>query len=223
MWNALIFIFLLIPEQEKMNSEELFRCLGNGYEIQYEIVKGKFHYYFSDYDSGVFKSLFSTESEYEIAYYHNAGSSMDTLVIGDSSFPLINKYDPMSMNLYEVKHEEEAFLVFTGNAISASGSGSQLTYYLMIEKLSSEQLGNSFSFSSRFGSMANIGDLDRDGEIDYIKLENNGKEQSFNCLAYDIKTDRNISRDKFVELQYLNNNNFRIIGGEWYHDIKCGR
>ena len=214
-----ILIFVVLLWVQEIDCESMIEYLVSR-NFTHEPVAGNFQYYESNQELGIYKSVFVSESKYEIRYHHYS-TGADTLFLGSEFFITPHKYDPLTFQVYKLEHSEASYLVLLSKSISASGSGNQVTYYSLVE-MSKECKGvNLKSFSSRFGMIENLGDTNGDGEMDYLKIENGEELQTYDARIFDIKSNFNCSEDKIIKLNYLGDNLFEIKSSNWYFPIKC--
>jgi hypothetical protein len=77
---------------------------------------------------------------------------------------------------------------------------------------------------SRFGLIGNIGDLNSDGKLDFLRISNAGQlsnegKEVFRvevCMINGKPIDEN-----HIKLEYLGNNDFRVLESKWAFKLNC--
>lgn len=231
MYNAfmipLLFIFYSCVQQESVNTkyvnaehitdskaidiDSLYAKLSIEGRISHKEILGQFNYIESDEKSGRYLAKFiATEIEKEVDYISHGGNKNDTIIWGNNAISIKSKLDPTSINIYELRADIKQYIVFTGKSQSASGSGGQITFFVLLELDNKKKILAKYEFESRFGSINSLLDLDQDGTLDYIKIINSKKQDEYSLTVHAVNSDQNIGKGMIL-LKYLLNDRFSII------------
>jgi hypothetical protein len=219
---VLSLLFLLGVQVEQMTMGKLIYKVSESKGIKVSLLEGEFNYYSSNEKTGVYKSAFVGDKKYGVInYISNAGAgTLDSLCVGGQKLAIDKKYDARSIKVFSLKFNKCQYICFMGKSVSASGSGVQVTYYTLVETNKSKEIIGSKSFESRFGIIQNIGDHNKDGKLDYMKVIHGDESGQFLSRLYDLASGESVG-DNFISLKYLGNDNFEIIGCNWFKPIGC--
>jgi len=171
-------------------------------------LKGEFNFYKSDYESNIFKSEFLFENKKDETFlkilYSSIGSE-DLITINKNSYKLKTPYDVTSCKIYNLNYKGREMLCLLGKSASASGSGVQLTFYTLFYKVRGTYALES-EFSTRFGSIYNLGDFNDDGRIELISIKRDSK--NFKLFVSNFKGED--LEMGIMQLDYNGNNEFTI-------------
>lgn len=201
--------------------EKLLNCLNDSQKITYQEKNGEFKYYQSNPEQGMYKSIYISGSLKMFYTVYGNTELKDTLEFKENVIAVNHKYDPLSIKIASISFYKDYYLLLVGKSLSASGSGTQLSYYTLL-KMKDNKVIETFFFESRFGSFLNIGDFNNDGKLDFIKIINGEKQDEFIAKLYDIERDTPIGNYNLV-LFYKGNDIFCLKKSNWFKkiDINC--
>ncbi|MFT3945526.1 MAG: hypothetical protein QM763_01015 [Agriterribacter sp.] len=223
----LAFILCSCVQQESLNSknvnvepaadsatidiDSLYARLSKEKRINYKEIPGQFNYIKSDEKSGRYLAKFiGRNMGKEINYISYGNNKNDTIIWGNHAIDIKSKLDPTSINIYEFEVEARGYIVFIGKGQSASGSGGQITFFVLLELDNKRNLLITREFESRFGSVNSLLDLNQDGTLDYIKIINSKKEDEYLLTVHTVNSNQNIGKGMML-LKYVLNDKFSIL------------
>lgn len=198
-------------EQERISIDSIYLMLSKGKRIQYKELPGQFVYLRSDTVKGEYEARFISNSVVEsINYVSYAGTKKDKIILDDFTYLLDNTLDPLSIKIYEITKIDKKYWVFLGNAESASGTGIQVTYFVMMELSKNKKVARCKEFESRFGSINSLVDYNTDGNLDYFKVVHSQKEKEYYLTVRSTQTNEQIGSGQLL-LKYQLNDHFVIL------------
>lgn len=179
-------------------------------------LMGGFEFFFSDLESGIFKSVFVSQRDDEVPLMrylsYTSMSLTDTLQIGENEIvlPVTHKMNPNSIKAYRLKHKDAAWLLLAGRGPSASGRGARKMFYVLISSPDNELYS---LLSSALGDVQSFGYCDQSGEVFFIELTNSTKKvDSYNLVIKEIDG-KSVGEKLETELEY-NMRDSLIYSGE---------
>lgn len=223
----LLFIFYSCVQQENLNTknknvehatdnavidiDSLYAKLYRTRRVSYKEILGQFNYVKSGEKFGRYLAKFiGGNAGKEINYISYGSNNNDTITWGNDAIGVKSKLDPTSISIYELKAEARRYVVFIGKSQSASGSGGQITFFVLFELDNKRNILTTQEFESRFGSINSLLDLDQDGALDYIKIINSKKQGEYSLIVHSVKSDQNIGKGMIL-LKYVLNDKFSIL------------
>jgi len=202
---------------------EIMRCINMGRRPIAIRQKGEFLNLISRPNEGRFISYFHGKTPYKIKYFKFADwRKSDTLIINGINIALIQKLDPTTIQVYSLRFNDRQYLCLLGNSESASGSGTQLTFYIFLQ-IKRERFDKPIFFESRFGIIDNIGDFDGDGQLDYFKVTNDPEVMNkYIGKVYSLQeTTKDIDSKKYIRMIYVGNDHFIVEKYNWFKELNC--
>ena len=196
----------------KQDINDIYLRLKNGSSINYKVSDGQFKFEESNPEAGRYRARFINKSRNVSYEYlsHSSASEQDTMIFNGSSILLKSKFDPISIKVYEVDHSLKNYIVFIGNAQSTSGSGQQITFFLIVEEDKHEKALKNYEFNTRFGNINSLVDFNADSILDYFKIINGKNTGEYLLTVNEYDSDKKIV-DGYVLLLYEFNDQFRIL------------
>ena len=214
--------FCFLFQTGSLPIESLVSCLMTAKGMTVTKLNGHFAYYESNAERGIYKSVFAGNDEIKIRHIHFSGG-IDSLVVNEDHIALPEKYDALSIKCYKLAFHGKNYLCLLGSSVSASGTGSQVIYYTLLE-MSKSGVKDVVFLDSRFGGIGNIGDVNSDGRLDFLKISNTGSlsdksREVFKAEACTVNG-KPIGNNA-VTLEYLGNNNFSVLESKWFFKVTC--
>ncbi len=151
------------------------------------------------------------KKKYSITHVAYSGVRKDELMIDNQLFVLDNKIDPLSLSVYKLSVANKRYLCLIGKGQSASGTGVQISYFVVfgLDKLG--KVKDCYRFSSRFGNIHSIVNNYNGNEgLSYLKIVNGDKMSQFILTVNDIKNDKRINNG-LILLDYKLNDKFIVL------------
>lgn len=220
---SLAFIALLgnnrIGKEKPITIKKVYSYLGKS--VEYEKVGFEFTYYDQVKKGMGYRANFKTGFKIPIYYYKHADPTMnpDYLQWGKNKIMLPDSisYDPSSINAFSFSYKRNNFVCLVGKSASASGSGTQISYYTILSFYDGKVI-NKFFFDSRFGIIQNIGYYNGGGSLIFLKITNDtiGTDQ-FVINGYEFRSDSIGPKipDNFVTIVYNDKDFFFIKRYIW--------
>ncbi len=191
--------------------DTIYFYLAKNHKINYQEVSGQFIYSESNSIKDMHIANFiSKQIESKVSYITYADDKKDIIIIGNKNLNLETKLDPISIKVYQLLFADKSYLVFLGKAQSASGSGTQLTYFILLELNGKKKVVNLNEFESRFGNINNIVDYDNDKTLDYFKIANGNKMGEYLLSVNNVQNKVQITKNQ-VLIRYQFNDKFTIL------------
>ncbi len=201
---------IIIKGQQTKSIDEIYSAFASP-SLKHRKVQGDFAYIEQDEVTGKYLAKFITkEALLSIEYTSYGDSKKDVVTLGKQTFILQNKIDPYSIAVYWVYNYGKKYLCFIGKSQSASGSGVQVSYFMLFELENSGKISSFKEVTSRFGNINSLISNNENKDIGYLRIVN-GKEQSqYTLTVHDIKTNQKLNR-RLILLKYCLNDKFIIL------------
>lgn len=209
---SLFFVFNTSSfiQQKELNIDEIYIELAKGRHISYKKVDGEFIYPENNENKGSYTAeFFGKEKRYSIVYNGYSSDRKDNIKFNNQLFTLNDKIDPFSLVIYKFGLNNK-YLCLIGKGQSASGSGMQVSYFIVFELDKLGIIKKCYKFSSRFGNINSLVDYNSNGSINYFKIVNGGKMGQYVLTVNDVKSDKRINK-RLVLLNYKLNNKFVVL------------
>lgn len=191
--------------------DSIYSNLSLGNNINYQEVSGAFTYLENDAKTGKYLARFSSKGIKEtINYVSYADDKKDAIVLDNTTLNLEAKVDPTSIKVYRFLFNNKKYLIFIGKAQSASGSGMQVTYFILTELNQRGKAINHYEFESRFGNINSLVDYDKNGTLDYFKIVNGNKNGEYILTINEVQAKKQ-TNNGHVLLKYELNDEFNIL------------
>ena len=185
--------------------------LSNGRRLNYQEAPGQFIYLESNANTDRYLARFTTrEIMQQVDYTSYSDDRKDTIALGSSTINLGIKVDPLSIKVYRFLFNGKKQLVFIGKAQSASGSGMQITYFVLTELNEKGKVVQYYEFESRFGNINSLVDYNKDGVLDYFKIVNWKKTGEYLLTVNNVKNNIHVI-DGHILLKYELNDKFVVL------------
>jgi hypothetical protein len=199
------------PGSSGIHIDSIYNSLANRRSIYHEQVPGEFIYQEPDSVNRIYTAKFNSSlTKTSIFYKSFSGERKDAMVIDNKIINLQKKLDPLSIVPYKLRVGATRFFAFLGKARSASGSGVQLTFFILVKLNNEGKSTNFYEFESRFGDINNLVDYYGDGNMDYFKIVNAGKINEYYLTINSVESNSQIN-EVHILLRYELNDKFTIL------------
>lgn len=179
--------------------------------ISHREEEGRFVYESEGQEEGRYLASFVTKKgDTQIEYISHGGRESDTLILKGCPIAIESKLDPLSIQVYATNHSKKDYVVLIGNAQSASGSGQQVRFFILVEIDKWQKPVKQYEFSSRFGSINCLDDFNGDGSLDYFKITKGNKAREFLLTVNNVRCGKKVF-DGYILLEYELNDRFIIV------------
>jgi hypothetical protein len=200
-------------DSSRIDIDSLYINLSKNTRINYEEIPGQFVYVESDEKSGKYLARFIGEGKESINYISYSDDRKDTVIWENSVVEIKSKLDPASVRIYYLGSDTKQYVVFIGKGQSASGSGMQMTFFILSELNEKKKIVAIYEFESRFGSINNLLDFKKDGVLDYFKVSNGKKQGEYLLTVHNIANDQQVGNG-YILLAYKLNDRFIILDNQ---------
>lgn len=200
------------PKEVKgIEIDSVYSLLSNGSDIQSIEWQGKFEYTHSDQVTNKYIAQFISDSIKEsVTYESNGETKQDIIEFNKNKILLKSKFDPLSMKIYWIDRKVGKNIVFIGQAQSASGTGVQMTYFVLLEfDRNKKNVVNSYEFESRFGTIKSITEKDS-SNLNYFKIVRGKDDDLYDLSVRSVKNNEQVIGGEVV-LRYLLNDKFHVL------------
>ncbi|NML23887.1 hypothetical protein HHL16_23605 [Pseudoflavitalea sp. G-6-1-2] len=196
---------------DSIDIDNIYLKLSDNRPLGFIKISGEFVYAENGTDSTKYVARFVSDSIMKnITYTGYSNNKNDVLELGTIPINLRRKINPLAIEISRLQFAGKKYLVFAGKAQSASGSGTQITYFVLVELKSNDKLVKFWEFESRFGDIHSIIDFNKDGELDYIKIVNGKKADEYSLTVNNIKSGKQINNG-FILLKHTGNDRFGVL------------
>jgi len=201
----------IIKPQQAKSIEAIYSASALGQAVKHKEILGEFAYVETNKAIGKYLAKFVTkESVPTIGYVSYADDKKDAVIFGKQTFSLENKIDPFSLAVYWVYNYGRKYLCLIGKGQSASGSGVQVSYFMLFQLEKSGKATSCQEFVSRFGNINSLVDYYKNGDIAYLRIVNGKKMDQYLLTLNDIKTNKQLDKRTLV-LKYELNDKFTLL------------
>lgn len=191
--------------------DSIYFNLSGGRNINYKKITGQFTYLEGDTSTGRYLTIFGSKEINETIKYISYGDNRkDTIIFDNAVFGIEAKVDPSSIEVYTFLVRDKKNLVFIGKAQSASGSGVQITYFILMALNKKGEAIDHYEFNSRFGDINSLVDYNKDGALDYFKIINGKKGGEYILTVNEVQSKKQINEGSIL-LEYKLKDEFVII------------
>lgn len=192
--------------------DSLYSKIFNQYKLNFKEIPCSFYYIKSNESNGeYFAKLNQNCINDEIGYCSFFDEREDLLILNYDTIKLHSKLDPLTMRMYSlVLISGKTYSIFTAKSQSASGTGSQITFYVVVELSNNRKVEGLYEVKSRFGSINNIIDYNGDGQLDIITINNGKSQDEYNLTIKNLKNNQHSFSDSIL-LKYLGDEQFTIL------------
>jgi hypothetical protein len=179
--------------------------------VEREELPGKFVYTGSMGKQGEYISIFvSKRNSPAIKYFgYSDERRADFFLLSSKKIRVSHKLDPASIKIYKIK-SKGLYTVFIGKSQSASGSGVQVTYFIVNRMDKRGQVLQSYEFESRFGNINSLIEIDNIKALCYYKMTNAEKINTFLLAIYSVETNQQVVKGSAM-IKYELNDSFVIV------------
>jgi len=192
--------------------DSLYSKIFNQYKLNFKEISCSFYYLKSNESNGeYFAKLNENCIKDEIGYCSFFDEREDLLILNSDTIKLTFKLDPLTMRMYSlILKSGTNYSIFTAKGQSASGRGSQITYFVILELNKIGNVHDFFEIESRFGNINNILDYKEDGRLDFLKVSNDEELGEFKLTVHNVKTQQREVSDSIL-LKYVKDDQFLIL------------
>lgn len=201
---------VIIKGEQTKNIDAIYSYFDNS-NLKHKKVQGGFAYIEQDEVIGKYLAKFITkETIPSIEYISIGDNKKDVVILGKQTFILQNKIDPHSIVIYRVYNYDKKYLCFIGKSQSASGSGVQVSYFLLFELENSGKISSFKEVTTRFGNINSLIGNNENKDIGYLQIVNGKQEGQYILTAKDVKTNQKLNK-RLILLKYYLNDRFIVL------------
>lgn len=195
----------------RIDIDSLYVNLSKNGRINYVEISGQFVYVKSDEKSGKYLARFiGGEANRAVSYMSYSDDRKDAIIWGDNTINIESKLAPTSIKIYRLLTDISQYVVFIGKGQSASGSGIQITFFILSKLNKKKAMTVPYEFESRFGSVNSLFDFNKDGALDYLKVSHGKKQGEYLLTVHNIAKDQQVGKG-YISLKYELNDEFIIL------------
>ncbi len=205
--------FFEIPSDTLINGiDNLYAKIAARKPINKEEILGRFEYVSTHVRQGEYIASFSSVSEAApiIKYFsYSDDRHADFFLWNSQKIQVKHKFDLTLIRIYKIKSKGGSYTVFVAKSQSASGSGVQVTYFIINKLTKDGKIYRSYELESRFGNINSLIEIS-DKEIGYYKVVNGNKMNKFLLTINSVETDRQVIDGNAI-IEYELNDRFVIL------------